>query len=159
MTNKIDIELFKILNKQNENLLTEVRQLKETIKQLTKRFLVEPPVPTGSVDAMDWAKSFITYKLAKDWSLDDIDERLMLGWFASAMVAAEKYKPLKWKIGEPEKADNQEYLMQWDHADGNFYCENIIINDKEFRKGKGRVKPNRYILWSDITSMIGDAND
>ena len=38
-------------------------------------------------DAAAWAKFFMETKTKNNWSLDDIDEDLMLGWFANAMMA------------------------------------------------------------------------
>ena len=38
-------------------------------------------------DAMAWAKFFIATKEDQSWSLEDIDEELMLTWFANAMMA------------------------------------------------------------------------
>ena len=40
-------------------------------------------------DAYVWAQEFIRRKKDNDWSLDDIDEGLMIGWFANAMAAQE----------------------------------------------------------------------
>jgi len=41
-----------------------------------------------TADAMIWAQEFVRTKLDNGWSLEDIDEPLMVGWFASAMQAA-----------------------------------------------------------------------
>lgn len=41
-----------------------------------------------TADAMIWAQEFVRTKLDNGWSLEDIDESLMVGWFASAMQAA-----------------------------------------------------------------------
>jgi hypothetical protein len=38
-------------------------------------------------DAQIWAKYFIEIKEKNDWSIQDIDEGLMIGWFANAMMA------------------------------------------------------------------------
>jgi hypothetical protein len=38
-------------------------------------------------DAQAWAKFFIHTKEKASWQLEDIDEALMLGWFANAMMA------------------------------------------------------------------------
>ena len=40
-------------------------------------------------DAMIWAKEFVKCKKKNVWTLKDIDEALMVGWFANAMVAQE----------------------------------------------------------------------
>jgi len=38
-------------------------------------------------DAQVWAAYFMFYKYLNDWKTEDIDEALMLGWFANAMMA------------------------------------------------------------------------
>ena len=38
-------------------------------------------------DAQAWAKYFIHKKEEKNWRIEDIDEPLMLAWFANAMMA------------------------------------------------------------------------
>jgi hypothetical protein len=40
-------------------------------------------------DAMVWAKEFVACMKRNNWTLEDIDEVLMVGWFANAMVAQE----------------------------------------------------------------------
>jgi len=45
-------------------------------------------------DAMLWATEFCNTKKKMGWTLEDIDEGLMVGWFANAMFAQEK-KDLK----------------------------------------------------------------
>jgi len=42
-----------------------------------------------TTDAMVWAKEFVRTKNRMKWTLDDIDEGLMVGWFANAMAAQE----------------------------------------------------------------------
>jgi hypothetical protein len=38
-------------------------------------------------DAKAWAEFFMKTKSEQQWSVDDIDEELMVGWFANAMMA------------------------------------------------------------------------
>ncbi len=38
-------------------------------------------------DAQAWAKFFIAVKEEQSWRIEDIDEELMLAWFANAMMA------------------------------------------------------------------------
>lgn len=40
-----------------------------------------------STDAAVWAEQFVAHKEKLEWSLDSIDEGLMLAWFASAMMS------------------------------------------------------------------------
>jgi hypothetical protein len=43
----------------------------------------------GTTDAMVWAQEFVRILKKQEWSLEDIDEGLMVGWFANAMAAQE----------------------------------------------------------------------
>ena len=38
-------------------------------------------------DASVWAEAFVKHKEENGWSLEDIDEGLMIVWFANAMMA------------------------------------------------------------------------
>ena len=49
-----------------------------------------------SRDAAVWAREFCRIKREQGWTLADIDEGLMLGWFANAMEAMREDDP-----GEP----------------------------------------------------------
>lgn len=40
-------------------------------------------------DAMVWAEEFVKTKEKNNWTLEDIDEGLMVAWFASAIMAKE----------------------------------------------------------------------
>jgi len=40
-----------------------------------------------TIDARAWANEFVRIKNDKGWTLDEIDEDLMLCWFANAMCA------------------------------------------------------------------------
>jgi hypothetical protein len=42
-------------------------------------------------DAMAWAKFFMETKKLNNWTTEQIDEGLMLAWFASAMMAMYDY--------------------------------------------------------------------
>ena len=41
----------------------------------------------SSTDAMVWAEAFVQHKKDNEWSLEEIDKDLMVGWFANAMCA------------------------------------------------------------------------
>ena len=47
-------------------------------------------------DAQAWAKFFITTMKEKEWCIDDIDESLMTGWFANAMMAMHDHVKKEW---------------------------------------------------------------
>jgi len=40
-----------------------------------------------STNASIWAKAFVEHKNKNNWSLEDIDEDLMICWFSNAMIA------------------------------------------------------------------------
>ncbi len=40
-------------------------------------------------DAMKWAIAFVQHAKKNAWKLEDIDEGLMVGWFANAMAQSE----------------------------------------------------------------------
>ena len=40
-----------------------------------------------TADAAVWAKEFVRIKRETGWTIDDIDESLMIAWFANAMCA------------------------------------------------------------------------
>lgn len=42
-------------------------------------------------DAKAWAEFFMKTAKEQNWSIKDIDEELMLGWFANAMMARHDY--------------------------------------------------------------------
>ena len=42
-----------------------------------------------TTDAMKWAETFVDCKIKNNWELKDINEGLMVGWFANAMAAQE----------------------------------------------------------------------
>jgi hypothetical protein len=44
----------------------------------------------STVDAMEWAESFVAHKIANKWTIDDIDEGLMVGWFANFWAIMER---------------------------------------------------------------------
>jgi hypothetical protein len=47
-------------------------------------------------DAQAWAKFFMATVKEKEWCIDDIDEGLMLGWFANAMMAMHDHLKREW---------------------------------------------------------------
>lgn len=46
-------------------------------------------------DAMKWAEAFCQLKKSNGWALDDIDESLMVGWFANAIEKADMVRQEK----------------------------------------------------------------
>ncbi len=47
-------------------------------------------------DAQAWAKFFIDTLAEQSWRIEDIDESLMTGWFANAMMAMHDHVKHKW---------------------------------------------------------------
>jgi hypothetical protein len=84
-------------------------------------------------DAQAWAKFFIQTKEKASWQIEDIDESLMLGWFANAMMAMhdsqrtwvgltdEEFHEACWEsyvdpvTGECSTGD-REYAVRWTEA-------------------------------------------
>ena len=53
-------------------------------------------------DAQAWAKFFISTVEEQSWRIEDIDESLMTGWFANAMMAMHDHVKKEW-VGLTEK--------------------------------------------------------
>ena len=47
-------------------------------------------------DAQAWAKFFIDTLAEQSWRIEDIDEGLMTGWFANAMMAMHDHVKREW---------------------------------------------------------------
>jgi hypothetical protein len=47
-------------------------------------------------DAQAWAKFFMATVNEQEWCIDDIDESLMTGWFANAMMAMHDHVKREW---------------------------------------------------------------
>jgi hypothetical protein len=56
-------------------------------------------------DAQAWAKFFIDTLAEQSWHIEDIDEALMIGWFANAMMAMHDHTKRKWVGLTKEEAD------------------------------------------------------
>ena len=69
-------------------------------------------------DAQAWAKFFIQTKKEGSWRLEDIDESLMLAWFANAMMAMHDHlKSQRTWVGLPEERIKEIWLNGKDHGD------------------------------------------
>jgi hypothetical protein len=64
-----------------------------------------------TVDALVWAETFVKYKKDCGWDLDDIDEELMLGWFANCMYATEM------DLKKKHELEEQRWYYTWLHLD------------------------------------------
>lgn len=58
-----------------------VEELKERVKHMEENSWQQ------SMDAVVWAQKFMEYKKRMRWTHSDIDESLMTGWFANAIMA------------------------------------------------------------------------
>ena len=63
-------------------------------------------------DAKAWAKFFIQTKKEGSWQIEDIDESLMLAWFANAMMAMHDH--LKSQRTWVELTDDDKVLIKHD---------------------------------------------
>ena len=64
----------------------------------------------SSTDAMHWAEQFIQTIKDNNWSIDDIDEGLMVGWFANYWAAV--HDPLQATIEKVARG-----TLGWAYAD------------------------------------------
>ena len=64
-----------------------------------------------SGDAMLWAEVFVETKKEMHWTLDDIDESLMVGWFANAMQAWE------WQMERDKVAKSKKFWEEFNRVD------------------------------------------
>ena len=82
MTNfldKVDLEAFPDdINHIDSPLVEELKERVEFMKENSWQF---------SMDAVVWAQKFVEYKKRMRWTHADIDESLMTGWFANAIMA------------------------------------------------------------------------
>ncbi len=60
-----------------------------------------------SQDAQVWAEWFVATKESCGWKLKDIDEGLMLCWFANCMMAVRDFGPERKRIAELEAAGGE----------------------------------------------------
>jgi hypothetical protein len=76
-------------------------------------------------DAQAWAKFFIDTLAEQRWHIEDIDEALMIGWFANAMMAMHYHTKRKWvELTDEEIRDvYQNYL---DNPDDTWDYERAI---------------------------------
>ncbi len=73
-------------------------------------------------DAQAWAKFFIHTKEKANWQLEDIDEALMLAWFANAMMAMYDYlKSQRTWVGLTDEEQQQAYDQWQNYGWGVFY--------------------------------------
>ena len=68
-----------------------------------------------TTDATIWAQEFQRIKIEQGWSLFDIDESLMVTWFANAMCAQMDSKQ---RIETKQAANGSDYVVQTTQEDG-----------------------------------------
>jgi hypothetical protein len=56
----------------------------------------------GNPDAQAWAKFFVATAKEQKWCIDDIDEGLMIAWFANAMMAMHDHVKREENGGAPQ---------------------------------------------------------
>ena len=64
-------------------------------------------------DAQAWAKFFIQTKKEASWQIEDIDESLMLGWFANAMMAMHDSQRTWVGLTDEEICEIEEEELPW----------------------------------------------
>ena len=85
-------------------------------------------------DASAWAKFFMETKAKNNWTIDQIDEELMLGWFSNAMMAMHDSRP-----ATPPKS-----LVEEAHTASSHDCEAL---------------PKHTMCWEDASGMIRWKNE
>jgi len=87
------------IDTQRLEIYEEQRWAQTNVRSNTKAMLVyitkTPPAQPadydrsihGNPDAQAWAKFFVATAKEQKWCIDDIDEGLMIAWFANAMMA------------------------------------------------------------------------
>ena len=68
-------------------------------------------------DAQAWAKFFISTVEEQSWRIEDIDESLMTGWFANAMMAMHDHVKKEWVGLTGEEIHEVVSKKWWDWED------------------------------------------
>lgn len=113
-------------------------------------------IPDESTDASLWAKSFIEHKNRNNWSLEDIDESLMIGWFANAMMAMrdsiQSAPEMEQIIRElREMLDIQGSNGNWNYnpaMHGMYNGMEFAIATMEGREPEFREAPDKWLIHS-----------
>lgn len=64
-------------------------------------------------DAMVWAEEFVRIKKEQAWNLEDIEEGLMVAWFANAMVAQDMATNRTVLITKEISIGDEEVYCEW----------------------------------------------
>jgi len=74
-------------NSQWENMRQERDELKKTEEGPVEATESDDTPWHESTDGLVWAEQFVKHKKDNNWTIDDIDDGLLLGWFSNAMEA------------------------------------------------------------------------
>jgi len=74
-------------------------------------------------DAQAWAKFFMATVNKQEWCIDDIDQGLMIGWFANAMMAMHDHVKREW-VGLTDE-EFEEYA-HWIYPEKLIELENLL---------------------------------
>ena len=80
-------------------------------------------------DAQSWAKFFIDTLAEQSWRIEDIDEGLMTGWFANAMMAMHDHIKREW-VGLTDE-EFEKVLAKYNEALPMVVCRAIEAKLKE----------------------------
>lgn len=84
----------------------------------------------STTDAFIWAKAFVSNKIKNKWSLDDIDEDLIVTWFANAMAAQEFHDE---KLNKTTKDVNEKPQIR----DRCVICGKMVIHTVCYHRKNG----------------------
>jgi hypothetical protein len=79
-------------------------------------------------DAQAWARFFIDTMAEQSWRIEDIDEGLMTGWFANAMMAMHDHVKREW-VGLTDD-DYEELLETKDWGGSLIYAVENKLKEK-----------------------------
>jgi hypothetical protein len=88
--------------------------------------------PTDSFDAVEWAWAFMECK--KAWTFDDIDDSLMRGWFANAIMAG-------YDKGRADAAKDYAPARRIDLEEINRRLERLEMRMQRVEPASPRVEP------------------
>lgn len=126
--------------------------------------MVRELLKTGSTSGKEWAQAFMQTKEQMGWSLENIDEGLMIGWFANAIEVAKtatnaRRQKLLDKANEMLKVQEQSYdYDQYMHGLYNgmeFVLCLIEDRDPQFKSAPavwGADKPYTPVVGVDVAS-------
>jgi hypothetical protein len=113
-------------------------------------------LPTTS-SVVKWAECFEKYKQDNGWSIDDIDEGLMMTWFANFWACI--YTPLQTRIEtlEADRDNLTKQLTTWREINDKNWQELMDVAKAKLEKARGETEAARD-TGADIHEQLERAN-